>query len=101
MERGCPNLTYASRCAECATRHEARRLAEGATGRRGTTGSWRRRVKEVWRRDKGTCQNCGLRYQDALDEDKPFDVHHIDGDPRNDALVNLELLCHRCHEHLR
>lgn len=35
------------------------------------------------------CQACG--------RDRPLDVHHKDGDPLNNELVNLVGLCHFCH----
>lgn len=35
------------------------------------------------------CQKCG--------EKKNLDVHHIDGDPFNNELTNLTLLCRSCH----
>ena len=37
----------------------------------------------------GTCQDCGGTNN--------LDVHHLDGDKRNQALANLTVLCHQCH----
>jgi len=48
--------------------------------------------------DKATyeCPVCG-------DDSGPFDVHHRDGDPFNNALINLIGVCYTCHrrEHNR
>lgn len=37
----------------------------------------------------GSCEICG--------SDRNVDVHHIDGNPRNNDLSNLQRLCRSCH----
>lgn len=62
-----------------------------AAGRRTRTSLPAPIRRQVWERDTGICQRCGLTARAALD------VHHIDGDPNNHALDNLQLLCRICH----
>ena len=67
------------------------------------TGTWRgedeyERHRNAWavlresvlERDGRTCRYCGWAKP-------PFHVHHVDGDPRNDALPNLMTVCPLCH----
>lgn len=41
------------------------------------------------------CENCGL--DTWLGKKIPLEVHHIDGNRRNNDLNNLQLLCPNCH----
>ena len=41
------------------------------------------------------CSNCNL--QDWLSHPIPLELDHIDGDPSNNTLENLRLLCPNCH----
>ena len=54
----------------------------------------RRRARErYWNehdRDSHACEDCG-------DAEIPLEVHHVDGDPFNNDLENLDGLCHACH----
>jgi hypothetical protein len=43
-------------------------------------------------RDGGKCITCGVS-----ESEKSLEVDHIDGDPFNNALENLRLLCHGCN----
>ena len=43
-------------------------------------------------RAKGKCESCGS----YLDNVKPH-IHHKDGNPRNNKLSNLQVLCPNCH----
>lgn len=43
-------------------------------------------------RSKGKCECCGIN----LDNVKPH-IHHKDGNPRNNKLSNLRVLCPNCH----
>jgi 5-methylcytosine-specific restriction endonuclease McrA len=71
--------------------HEASRRADPyVTGRRGTTTRWRELRKLVMRRDGFACKDCGRR-------DVQLEVHHVDGDARNDQVGNLVTLCSDCH----
>jgi 5-methylcytosine-specific restriction endonuclease McrA len=91
--RGCKNYTFASRCPEHAVVFEAERYARGATGRRRDTPEWRRLRKRIKSRDRWRCARCGARERIGI----WLDVHHIDGNPNNNALSNLVTLCKTCH----
>lgn len=41
------------------------------------------------------CEKCGLT--EWLNQEIPLEVHHIDGDHKNNVLDNLQLLCPNCH----
>lgn len=41
------------------------------------------------------CEKCGLT--SWLDQKIPLELHHIDGNRRNNDLSNLQLLCPNCH----
>ena len=41
------------------------------------------------------CENCHLT--EWLGETMPLELHHIDGDHKNNVLDNLTLLCPNCH----
>jgi hypothetical protein len=41
------------------------------------------------------CESCNLSRW--LNRPMPLELHHIDGDPRNNALTNLQILCANCH----
>lgn len=63
-----------------------------------TSTEWRSACSFVWKRDKATCQRCGLTRQD--DPAHPLHIHHIKpfrfkklrADP-----ANLVLVCETCH----
>jgi 5-methylcytosine-specific restriction endonuclease McrA len=61
--------------------------------RRGTTAAWRVARKQALARDGYRCTTCWATGS--------LEVHHIDGDWRNNLLVNLATLCERCHKHLK
>jgi len=58
---------------------------------------WAKAVRNVWKRDRATCQRCGKRKQD---NEGLFHIHHI-VPFGNEALrtepSNLVLLCDKCH----
>lgn len=41
------------------------------------------------------CEKCGLT--SWMNEQIPLELHHIDGDKRNNSLDNLQILCPNCH----
>jgi 5-methylcytosine-specific restriction endonuclease McrA len=49
----------------------------------------RKRYWEFYDEDEHACQSCG--------KDVPLEIHHKDGDPLNNELVNLVALCRSCH----
>ena len=59
---------------------------------------WKRRIKQVWKRDNATCQKCKRRY---THDQKTYEIHHIipfrTGKCRT-KLSNLILLCPSCHK---
>lgn len=57
--------------------------------------AWRRLREEVLLRDLYTCQvaECGR----VLGGKGEAHVDHVDGDPSNNAMANLQTLCRRCH----
>lgn len=64
-----------------------------------TSRKWKSACSTVWKRDKATCQRCGLKKTESLD--MPFHIHHIvsfaDKDLRAEP-SNLVLLCEACHQ---
>lgn len=61
-----------------------------------TSVSQNRHRKRFWRNhDHGSyeCPDCGR----SREQVGRFEVHHIDGNPKNGALDNLVALCHHCH----
>lgn len=60
---------------------------------------WVEAVKQVWKRDNATCQNCGKHHNTAKNRGT-FHIHHIISfqvrELRSD-ISNLVLLCRECH----
>lgn len=58
----------------------------------------RKEAREVYwaeyDRDGRQCPDCRRTWEEA----GGFDVHHIDGDPLNNELLNLVALCQPCHK---
>jgi 5-methylcytosine-specific restriction endonuclease McrA len=78
--------------------HETEYSAHRKTHKRtGSTPALKRQRLEVLARDQFTCTDC-LRHESALPPGARLEVHHVDGDWRNDALSNLRLTCTDCHE---
>ena len=47
------------------------------------------------------CSDCGIsREKSRKKYGKDLNIHHRDGDNRNNEMKNLELLCHSCHARL-
>lgn len=84
----CGNLSEQSFC----------RLHRKAAAR-GSTRSWRRIREAVLRRDGYRCT--AKRNGQRCIEGSRLEVHHIDGNPANNALENLETLCARHHYETR
>jgi 5-methylcytosine-specific restriction endonuclease McrA len=90
IERDCPRLVKdATRCPECAAAHERKRKARGLTGKRGSTHRWRKARRRALIRDGYRCVRCDCPY--------PLEVDHINGDPEDHRLENLQTLCVKCH----
>ncbi|MEW5996994.1 MAG: hypothetical protein AB1657_05375 [Candidatus Micrarchaeota archaeon] len=56
-----------------------------------TKETWRRIRQKILARDDYACQYCGFRAMHWQI------VHHIDGNPNNNSLHNLEVLCPMCN----
>ena len=73
-------------------RREAKRvemLARNPGARyHGLSADGARRLREAM----GQCESCG-----GDGAESRLDVHHRNGDKRDQSLSNLEVLCHRCH----
>lgn len=84
----CDNLAerkkkgYRPWCRSCRTRRAGRQHASGALQRRFL------RIRSVCR-----CEACGLSHSDP----SFFDVHHRDGNHRNNDVLNLAVVCPNCH----
>jgi 5-methylcytosine-specific restriction endonuclease McrA len=63
--------------------------ADARSIRQGSTSSWRTTRKQIIARDKGRCSVCLATTE--------LEVHHVDGDWRNDDPSNLTTLCHDHH----
>lgn len=44
-----------------------------------------------------SCQRCGWNTINTFTGKVPLQIHHVDGNPENNELSNLELLCPNCH----
>jgi len=45
---------------------------------------------------KAMCEECGWSKR-ASDGRQPLEVHHVNGDPRDNRIGNLKILCPNCH----
>ncbi len=43
------------------------------------------------------CMKCGWDEQNTFTEKVPIQLNHIDGNPENHSIENIELLCPNCH----
>jgi hypothetical protein len=77
---------FCTRCGVIVPANEYR--AHVASHRPGSTYAWRKLREGVLDRDGHRCRVCGAT--------ELLEVHHLDGDWRNDALSNLETRC-RAH----
>jgi hypothetical protein len=48
-------------------------------------------------KSKERCSKCGWKGRHPLTNKVPLEVDHIDGNPENNNLKNLQLLCPNCH----
>lgn len=53
---------------------------------------WKKIRKRILERDDYTCQYCEVQRKDHLQ------VNHINGNPKNNAEENLEVICSACHK---
>lgn len=43
------------------------------------------------------CQRCGWGEENPISKTVCLDLHHVDGNHKNNTLSNVELLCPNCH----
>ena len=58
---------------------------------------WKQVVSIIWKRDKATCQKCGITKKDYIGD---FDIHHITSFVVKELRTepeNLILFCEKCH----
>lgn len=54
--------------------------------------------KRVLERDGHKCAECGMSDIEHRQKwNRPLNVHHKDGDEKNNAMDNLQTLCYSCH----
>ena len=51
----------------------------------------------IFEKYDGKCSSCGWKELNLYTGKKPLEVHHKDGDFRNNIENNLDLLCPNCH----
>ncbi len=56
------------------------------------TSEWKRIRKNILERDEYTCQYCEVQRKEFMQ------INHIDGNPKNHAEENLEVICSACHK---
>lgn len=78
-------------------RHNCNRLDEEifSYASRIRTGNLKKEYIKRVQNGKARCEGCGIENWNG----KPlvFQIHHIDGDHKNNVLSNLKLLCPNCH----
>jgi len=82
--RACSALIPAQEFGTHVQRHRSR-----ARERQGSRAGWRTLREQVLDRDGHACVVCGSHTK--------LEVHHVDGDWRNDQLSNLQTRCFACH----
>lgn len=98
LERGCTEYAYdASRCAKHETAFEKKRKIDG-TGRRGTSAEWAKIRERALNRDDRKCVRCAVPEHLERVQSRSLTVHHVDGNPSNNALSNVISLCVECHK---
>lgn len=53
--------------------------------------------RELFKKYNDSCQLCGWNTKNPFTNKVPLQIHHIDGNPMNNELTNLQLLCPNCH----
>ena len=67
---------------------------DGLKGQFGTSNHLKRYLME---RANNKCEKCGWSELNQFTNKIPLEIHHKDGDYRNNCEENLELLCPNCH----
>lgn len=53
--------------------------------------------KFLFKKYNNSCQLCGWSTKNEFTGKVPLQIHHIDGNPENNNIENLQLLCPNCH----
>lgn len=81
----------------CSKHKKARRIYQDSKRIRGSRvydkRYWRDRIRPAQLRRKPVCEHCEVSGKITI----ATDVDHIDGDPTNNSIDNLQSLCHSCH----
>ena len=94
LKRSKSGNLYCSKSCAVSNNNKIHRQGENHPNYRTGIGSYRnRKLKE----SLGICENC------SIDDKRVLQVHHIDGNRKNNKLENLKLVCANCHliEHYR
>ena len=94
VELRCPEyaLPGKSRCAVHQREWDKGRWDRGGTGQRGSQHQPSQHLRRrVWVEQSERCADCSRPV-------KEFELHHIDGDARNNSQRNLRGLCPPCHK---
>ena len=67
---------------------------DGMSGKFGVSEHIRR---YLFNKYNGSCQICGWNKTNPFSENVPLQIHHIDGNYKNNTEENLQLLCPNCH----
>lgn len=95
---GCPNYAE-TKDGLCSTHKPTYAERKAAGQRTGSTWEWRKKRQQVWIRQHGRCAECDIPLA-APGADGPgvaWELHHVDGNPKNDDLSNLVALSRECH----
>ena len=93
--------TYIRTCKKCGeefkTNNPLQRLHPECKAKRQKRGrEFHKKRIDVLIRDNQTCQHCGFDFKQDGDSIK-IHAHHIDGNPNNNDINNLVILCAKCH----
>lgn len=51
----------------------------------------------LFEKNNNQCEKCGWGEKNLYTKKIPLEIHHIDGDYKNNIESNLQLLCPNCH----
>lgn len=53
--------------------------------------------RHIFEKNDSKCQECGWSKVNPTSDSIPLEIHHVDGNRRNNQPDNLQLLCPNCH----
>lgn len=66
-------------------------------GMRGKYSISRYIIRYMFEKYNFSCQKCEWNLKNPVTNNSPLEIHHIDGNYKNNSEDNLELLCPNCH----